>query len=101
FPWWCAVDQRLSNWTALVGPTVSLIALAGGYYEIAAGYLLWAMATRLGLAAIAWKHGRRFSAYYVPMQMFAEWANALIKIWVSSHPAKQSWMNANRTIEKP
>jgi hypothetical protein len=93
FAWWCAVDQRLSNWTALVGPMVSLEACFAGYHEVAAGYLLWALVSRLGLAAIAWKHGRRFSAYYLPLQTLAEWANALIKLWVSSHPAKQSWMN--------
>jgi hypothetical protein len=77
-----------------------MLALAAGHFEIAAGYLLWAMFTRVGLAAISWRHGRRFSAYYIPLQMFAEWATALIKIWVSSHPAKQAWLNrGGRTMD--
>src|SRR5262249_40321138 len=25
FPWWCTVDQRLCNWTALVGPAATLL----------------------------------------------------------------------------
>ncbi|MBX6315372.1 MAG: glycosyltransferase, partial [Isosphaeraceae bacterium] len=100
FAWWCTIDQRLGSWSALVGPTVMLMALCTGWYDIAAGYLLWALVSRLGLAAIAWRHGRRFSAYYIPLQMVAEWANALIKIWVSFHPAKQSWLNrGGRTLD--
>ena len=75
---------------ALVGPAATLLALAAGRYEIAAGYLLWAMATRVGLAAISWRHGRRFSAYYIPLQMFAEWATALIKISGQLAPGEAS-----------
>ena len=40
-----------------------------------------------------WRHSRRFSLFYMPLELLSAWANALIKIWVSSHPAKQSWLN--------
>lgn len=44
-------------------------------------------------AAISWRHGKRLSAYYVPLQVLSDWATALTKLWVVFHPAKQNWLN--------
>ncbi len=93
FPWWCLMDQRLTTATVLFGPTVGLLALCAGRYEMFAGYLLWVMCSRLSHASIAWRQGRRFSAYYVPLQVISDWATALTKLWVMFHPAKQNWLN--------
>ncbi len=93
FPWWSLVDQRLAMGTVLVGPCLLLLALCAGRYEVAAGYLLWVLTSRLTHAAVAWRQGRRFSAYYVPLQIVSDWATALTKFWVLFHPAKQSWLN--------
>ncbi len=93
FPWWSLVDQRLAMWTVLFGPLVAILALAAGRYDVAAGYLLWVLSSRLSHAAIAWRQGRRLSAYYVPLQILSDWSAALIKMWVLFHPAKQSWLN--------
>jgi glycosyltransferase Alg8 len=93
FPWWCLLDQRLTTVTVLFGPTVALLGLLGGRYEMVAGYLLWVMCSRMSHAAIAWRQGRRLSAYYVPLQVVSDWVTALTKLWVTFHPAKQSWLN--------
>src|SRR6266542_1345594 len=100
FPWWSLLDQRLAMWTVLFGPAVALLAIGAGRREIAAGYLLWVMGSRLCHAAIAWRHGRRFSAYYMPLQALSDWTVALTKLWVMFHPAKQSWLNrGGRTLD--
>ncbi|HYV30527.1 MAG TPA: glycosyltransferase, partial [Candidatus Binatia bacterium] len=100
FPWWSLLDQRLTMWTVLFGPAVAVLAIAAGRYEIAAGYLLWVLCSRLCHAAIAWRQGRRFSAYYVPLQVLSDWAVALTKLWVLFHPAKQNWLNrGGRTLD--
>jgi glycosyltransferase Alg8 len=100
FPWWSLCDQRLAMWTVLFGPTVALLSLAAGRYELAAGYLLWVLGSRIAHASIAWRHGRRFSAYYVPLQILSDWAVALLKVWVLFHPAKQNWLNRGaRTMD--
>lgn len=93
FAWWSLLDQRLTMVTVLFGPTVGILALCSGRYEMVAGYLLWVMCSRLSHAAIACRQGRRFSAYYVPLQVITDWATALTKLWVTFHPAKQNWLN--------
>ena len=93
FPWWSLMDQRLTTVTVLFGPIVGLLALCAGRYEMFAGYLLWVMCSRMSHASIAWRQGRRFSAYYVPLQVISDWTTALTKLWVLFHPAKQNWLN--------
>jgi len=93
FPWWGLIDQRLSIVTTLVGPLTAFVATLCGRYDIAAGYLLWAIVTRHLRAAAAWIHGRRFSAFYAPLLVLSEWIGSAIKLWVSFHPARQTWLN--------
>lgn len=93
FVWFCLVDQRLTMLTILFGPTVALFSVFTGRFEMAAAYLLWVLCSRIAHAAIAWRQGRRFSAYYVPLQIASDWATALTKLWVVFHPAKQNWLN--------
>jgi glycosyltransferase Alg8 len=96
FPWWCLIDQRLTMLTILFGPTVALFSFITGRWEMAAAYLLWVLLSRVAHAAISWRHGRRFSAYYIPLQVIADWVTALTKLWVVFHPAKQNWMNRGK-----
>jgi glycosyltransferase Alg8 len=100
FCWYSLLDQRLAIWTVLVGPLFALLALFGGHFEIAAGYLMWVMCSRLAQSAIAWRHGRRFSAFYLPLQIVSDWVISLTKIWILFHPAKQAWLNRGaRTLD--
>jgi len=93
FCWYSLLDQRLAIWTVLVGPLFAIFALCAGRFEIAAGYFLWVMFSRIAHAAISWRHGRRFSAYYLPLQILSDWTISITKIWVLFHPAKQNWLN--------
>lgn len=93
FCWYSLLDQRLAIWTVLVGPLFAFLALCGGHLDIAAGYLLWVMISRTAHAALSWRHGRRFSVFYIPLQALSDWAISLNKIWILFHPAKQAWMN--------
>jgi glycosyltransferase Alg8 len=93
FCWYNLLDQRLAVWTVLVGPIIALMALASGHLHITAGYLLWVMFSRVAHSSISWWHGRRFSAYYLPLQIVSDWVIALTKIWILFHPAKQAWLN--------
>ena len=100
FCWYSLLDQRLSIWTVLVGPMFALMALVAGHFQIVAGYLLWVMCSRLAHSSISWWHGRRFSAYYIPLQVVSDWVISLTKIWILFHPAKQAWLNRGaRTLD--
>ncbi|HAM70878.1 MAG TPA: hypothetical protein DCM86_04465, partial [Verrucomicrobiales bacterium] len=93
FLWWSLIDQRLTMITVLFGPAVALLSLCTGHVEMAAGYFLWVLCSRVCHAAIAWQQGRRLSAYYIPLQVISDWIAALTKLWVLFHPAKQNWLN--------
>ena len=100
FCWYSLLDQRLAIWTVLVGPVFALLALLGGHYALAAGYLLWVMCSRIAHSAISWWHGRRFSAFYLPLQIASDWVISITKIWILFHPAKQAWLNRGaRTLD--
>jgi glycosyltransferase Alg8 len=100
FPWWTLLDQRVSMWTILLGPLIGLLAVCAGRYELAAGYLLWVLCSRVGHSAMSWRHGRRFSLAYIPLEILSEWAMAVAKIWILFHPARQNWMNRGaRTLD--
>jgi glycosyltransferase Alg8 len=100
FCWYSLLDQRLSIWTVLVGPLFTLLAVCAGRIELAAAYLLWVMVSRLCHSAIAWRHGRRLSAFYLPLQVISDWAISVTKAWTLFHPAKQAWLNRGaRTLD--
>jgi glycosyltransferase Alg8 len=100
FCWYSLLDQRLAIWTVLVGPMFALMALCNGHLQIVAGYVLWVMCSRVAHSSISWWHGRRFSAYYLPLQIVSDWVIALTKIWILFHPAKQAWLNrGGRTLD--
>ena len=93
FCWYSLLDQRVAIGTVLVGPFFALLAAWNGHLEITAGYLLWVLCSRVAHAAVAWRHGRRFSAFYPPLQVLSDWTISLNKIWILFHPAKQAWLN--------
>ncbi|MDZ4781570.1 MAG: glycosyltransferase [Planctomycetia bacterium] len=100
FPWLCCVDQKISFWTVLIGPTGMLLSIWHGRWGITASYVLWLLATRTFRVASAWKHSRRISLWYIPLQVASEWVGAAVKVWVVFHPVKQTWLNrGNRTLD--
>lgn len=100
FPWLCTIDQQVSMWTVLIGPSAITLAALAGYVEFIAGYVIWLVFTRTIRVTCGWVHGRRISFWYIPLQLASEWVGAVVKVWVYFHPVKQTWMNrGNRTLD--
>jgi glycosyltransferase Alg8 len=93
FCWWCLIDQRISIWTTLIGPTAALYMLERGRPDLVAAYFLWVLCSRLVRSVPSWLHGRRVSFFYAPVAVFSDWAGALVKLWVIAFPARQFWHN--------
>jgi glycosyltransferase Alg8 len=93
FCWWCLVDQRISIWTTLIGPTAVAYMLTRDRADLVAAYLLWVLCSRLVRSIPAWLHGRRVSFFYAPVTVLSDWAGALVKLWVLAFPARQFWHN--------
>jgi glycosyltransferase Alg8 len=100
FCWYSLLDQRVAIFTVLVGPMFALLAVCLGHFGVAAGYLVWVLSSRWLHAAVSWRHGRRLSFFYPPLQIISDWAIAIMKVWILFHPAKQSWLNRGaRTLD--
>jgi mannuronan synthase len=91
FPWICFIDQRLSTWTALIGP-VSTIVLAFHYGGmVILWYLLWVLVSRgLVCAALGATTGR-FHPLFPLILYYGQVVGSLIKIRVGFRPHKQRW----------
>jgi glycosyltransferase Alg8 len=100
FPWLCTIDQQVSMWTTLIGPVACVCAALVGKLEFIAAYTLWVLITRTLRVSAAWRHSRRVSFCYIPLQLLSEWLGAAVKTWIYFHPVKQNWQNrGNRTLD--
>src|SRR3546814_3904666 len=71
FTWWCIVDQRLSIWTTLIGPTVAIVMTLLVLPSFGLVYLLWIMSTRLiasGLLGLIWGRVHRSEEHTSELQ---------------------------------
>jgi glycosyltransferase Alg8 len=91
FTWWCLVDQRLSMWTALVGPAIAIIGAVFVTWRVLPAYLAWIMAVRLVQAGILSAVTRRFDGYYPLLLYYNQIVGALVKIHVLFRLDRQSW----------
>lgn len=98
FTWWSVLDQRLSMWTTLIGPTVMFWMLDARRTDLAAGYLLWVFMTRSVRAIPSLVHGRRISLVYGPLSAVTDWVAALVKIWITFFPVRQFWFNRGARV---
>lgn len=91
FTWWCLVDQRLSMWTTLMGPTIALLLSLFMRPSFFFTYVLWVLFTRTVTALVlSWQSGR-FSLLWVPQLYYNQLMGALIKTYVSFRLNRQSW----------
>lgn len=93
FIWWCLLDQRLSIWTAFVGPLSALLLSVAFGAAVLAAYFVWVVATRFCVSLVLWRYGGRFSASF-PFLLFGnQLATASIKLFLMFRIARQSWAN--------
>ena len=95
FTWWCLIDQRLSVWTTLVGPTVFVVLTTFVRPSFAFAYLLWIMSTRLLasiLLGIAWG---RASPLWPVLLYYNQVGGAVLKSAISFRFNEQKWTRQN------
>lgn len=91
FLWWCLVDQRLSAWTALVGPAVAItLALSAGPVHLV-HYAVWVAATRSGMALAYGLSWGRCRLTWPVLMLWNQIVGALLKGWIMHRPDGQSW----------
>lgn len=101
FTWWSLVDQRLSMWTTLVGPTVAILVTAFVRPSFIFAYLLWIVFTRsIATLILAWQRGR-FSLLWVPLLYYNQIGGALLKTYVSFRFNRQKWSRQGISAGEP
>lgn len=95
FLWWCLIDQRLSMWTPLVGPTAALLVGFTGAPAFLYAYGLWVLATRLGQTLLLLTVRDTVSGLWPFLLYYNQVYGALVKTWVLFRPDRQRWTRQN------
>jgi glycosyltransferase Alg8 len=93
FIWWCVVDQRVSMWTGLLGPTAAIMNLFWGDPGFTLIYLAWVSFTRLLLALPLFAFAGRIRPAFPLFLYLNQLANSIIKGYLVFRPATQRWLN--------
>jgi mannuronan synthase len=101
FAWWSLVDQRLSMWTTLIGPTVAILVSLFVRPSFLFAYLLWILFTR-GIATLilAWQRGR-YSLLWIPLIYYNQVWGAMLKTYVSFRFNRQKWSRQGISAGEP
>lgn len=91
FTWWCLVDQRISIWTTLVGPTSAiLLGIFSSFYYVIFYLVIMVLVRCLYLLFTACD-GHRVVLRDLPLICFTQWAGSVMKIKVLANLGRQSW----------
>ncbi len=91
FLWTCLIDQRISMWTTLVGPT-AMIVTSILYSPIAIlYYLLWVLVSRGLVCLIYFVSTGKFHPLFPLILYFNQVLGSVIKIYSTFHPHRQKW----------
>lgn len=101
FTWWSLVDQRLSMWTTLIGPTVAILVTLFVRPSFIFAYALWILFTRsISTLILAWQRGR-FSLLWIPLIYYNQVFGALLKTYVSFRFNRQKWSRQGISAGEP
>ncbi len=100
FTWWSLIDQRLSMWTSLVGPVVTVILALSVTPLYILLYLMWVVLTRTATSGITGLVSGRFSPLWPILIYYNQVMGALVKIHVGFHLDRQRWTRQNLASEQ-
>jgi glycosyltransferase Alg8 len=91
YTWWSLIDQRISMWTSLLGPTaVFFLALDGTFIAVPA-YLAWVLVTRSAMALVDGAFWGRAHATWPFLMFFNQIWGAWLRIFMLFRPDRQGW----------
>jgi glycosyltransferase Alg8 len=99
FLWWCLLDQRVSMWTPLVGPVVTLFAMVDHGPVLLYTYLLWVMATRLVQTLSLLAARDTLSGLWPLLIYYNQVYGALLKTYVLFRLDRQRWTRQNIALK--
>ncbi len=103
FIWWCLIDQRLSIWTVLIGPIITILSMIFVSSSALLVYIIWLLFTRLIASVVIGLYAQKFSIGFPFVLYFSQILNAIIKAYIWFRLPKQAWTNRGNkgvTVEK-
>ena len=91
FTWWSLLDQRMSMWTTLLGPTTVLVSALFLHPMILAAYLAWIMITRYIYCLAIMSFRPNFPITYPFLLYFGQLVGAAVKTYVLFRLDRQKW----------
>ncbi len=91
FLWLCLVDQRLSMWTTLIGPTFATLAALLHSPAVLVVYGLWVLATRSGYCLLLAANTGRLHPLFPLLLYYTQFVGSAVKVFMSFHPYRQEW----------
>jgi glycosyltransferase Alg8 len=92
FTWWSILDQRVSIWTTLTGPTAAVLTAVFVTPVALPAYLAWVMFTRYVFCwALSLFRGGGFPIVYAPLLYFSQVVGAAVKSSAMFHLSRQKW----------
>lgn len=95
FAWWCVLDQRISMWTSLTGPTFALFLGIKHSWSFVALYLVWIGFTRWVMTLMLLSARPGVSGYYPFLMYYNQIWGSCIKTYAFFRLDRQSWTRQN------
>ncbi|WP_407334270.1 glycosyltransferase [Enterovibrio sp. 27052020O] len=91
FLWFCLLDQRISMWTTLIGPSLALVVATYMGTKVVIAYLFWVIATRSANVLLISIQSGQFHPIFVPLLWYEQLVGSLVKVYLFFHPNIQRW----------
>lgn len=100
FTWWCILDQRVSMWTSLTGPTFAVFLTVKHSWVFLFLYLVWIGFTRW-IMTLMLLSARPYVSWYYPFLMYYNqiWGSC-IKTYAFFRLDRQSWTRQKTSINR-
>ena len=98
FLWHGILDQRISMWTVLITPSLIILSICFGDYEITAVITLWLVFSRSTYLLSLFLISRRLPSSFIclPIILVTQWFNGLTKIYTLMFLNRQRWANRDK-----
>jgi mannuronan synthase len=100
FAWWCIIDQRVSMWTSLTGPTFAIFLTIKHSWSFMLLYLVWIGFTRWIMTLMLLSSRPYISGYYPFLMYYNQIWGSCIKTYAFFRLDRQSWTRQKTSIDR-
>lgn len=100
FMWWCVLDQRISMWTSLTGPTFAVFLSVKHSWAFLFLYIAWIGFTRWIMTLMLLSARPSISGYYPFLMYYNQIWGSCIKTYAFFRLDRQSWTRQKTSIDR-